>query len=147
MKNNFFLKNKKSYFEYEFLEEFIAGIVLFGSEVKSIRNGMVSFTDAYCFVFNDEIFLKNLHISEYKNSFENYDPKRERKLLLTKKEIKKIKSKSFEKGLTIIPTKIFSNDNGLIKVTIALARGKKLYDKRESIKKKELKRNLNAERF
>jgi len=143
MKHNISIKNKKASFEFEFLEEFVAGIVLFGSEVKSIRNGAASFTDAYCYISDNEIFLKSLHISEYKNaSYNQHEPKRDRKLLLTKREIKKLKEKTQEKGLTIVPTKLFVNDRGLIKVGIALARGKKLYNKKQELKEKELDKQL-----
>jgi SsrA-binding protein len=146
MKHNISIKNKKASFEFEFLEEFVAGIVLFGSEVKSIRNGAASFTDAYCYISNNEIFLKSLHISEYKNaSYNQHEPKRDRKLLLTKREIKKLKEKTQEKGLTIVPTKLFVNDRGLVKIGIALARGKKLFDKRESIKRKDEEKRMKGE--
>ncbi len=146
MKHNISIKNKKASFEFEFLEEFIAGIVLVGSEVKSIRNGAASFTDAYCYINNNEIFLKSLHISEYKNSsYNQHESKRDRKLLLTKREIKKLKEKTQEKGLTIVPTKLFINDRGLVKVGIALAKGKKLYDKRETLKKKDDERRMKEE--
>lgn len=146
MKHNICIKNKKASFEFEFLEEFVAGIVLFGSEVKSIRNGAASFTDAYCYINNNEIFLKSLHISEYKNaSYNQHEPKRDRKLLLTKKEIKKLKEKTQEKGLTIVPTKLFVNDRGLIKVGIALAKGKKLFDKRQTLKRKDDERRMKGE--
>lgn len=146
MKNHISIKNKKASFEFEFIEEFVAGIVLMGSEVKSIKNGAASFTDAYCYINNDEIFVKNLHISEYKNiRFSQHEPKRDRKLLLTKREIKKIKSKSQEKGFTIVPTKLFVNERGMIKIGIALAKGKKLYDKRESIKKRDEERKINRD--
>jgi len=146
MKHNISIKNKKASFEFEFLEEFVAGIVLFGSEVKSIRNGAASFTDAYCYINNNEIFLKSLHISEYKNaSYNQHEPKRDRKLLLTKKEIKKLKEKTQEKGLTIVPTKLFVNDRGLIKVGIALAKGKKLFDKRQTLKRKDDERRMKGE--
>ncbi len=146
MKNHISIKNKKASFEFEFIEEFVAGIVLMGSEVKSIKNGAASFTDAYCYINNDEIFVKNLHISEYKNiRFSQHEPKRDRKLLLTKREIKKIKSKSQEKGFTIVPTKLFVNERGMIKIGITLAKGKKLYDKRESIKKRDEERKINRD--
>jgi len=138
MKSKINIRNKKASFEFLFLEEFVAGIVLFGSEVKSVRNGEVSFTDSYCYFKDNEIFVKNMHISEYKNSsYNQHEPKRDRKLLLIKREINKLKEKTQEKGLTVVPTKIFVNDKGLIKVGIALAKGKKLYDKRESFKKKD----------
>ncbi len=141
MKTSISIKNKKASFEFTFIEEFVAGIVLVGSEVKSIRNGAASFTDAYCYIKDNEIFLKNLHISEYKNSsYNQHDPKRERKLLLTKREIKQLKEKTQQKGLTIVPIKIFVNEKGLIKVKIALCQGKKLWDKRNTLKLKELDR-------
>lgn len=143
MKNNISIKNRKASFEFLFIEEFVAGIVLLGSEVKSIRNGAASFTDSYCYIKDGEIFVKNIHISEYKNSsYDEHEPKRDRKLLLTKKEIKRLKVKTQEKGLTIIPTKIFINERGLIKMCIALAKGKKLFDKRESLKEKDIKRDI-----
>jgi SsrA-binding protein len=143
MKNNISIKNKKANFEFTFIEELISGIVLSGSEVKSIRNGAASFTDSFCYIKDNEIFLKNLHISEYKNtSYNQHEPKRERKLLLTKKEIKRLKEKTSEKGLTIVPIKLFVNERGLVKVVIALARGKKLYDKRLSLKEKDIKRDI-----
>lgn len=146
MKKTISIKNKKASFEFILIEELIAGIVLVGSEVKSIRNGAASFTGSYCYIKDNEIFLKNLHISEYINSsYNQHDPKRERKLLLTKKEIKKLKEKTQEKGLTIVPVKIFINERGLIKVIIALAKGKKLFDKRESLKAKDIKREIKEE--
>ena len=144
MKKEISVKNRKASFEFTFLEEFVAGIVLFGTEVKSFRNGGASFTDCYCYIENGEIFLKNLHISEYKDSsYNKQEPKRIRKLLLTKKEINKLKEKTSEKGLTIIPTRIFVNERGLIKVNIALCKGKKLWDKRESLKEKDIKREIS----
>ena len=143
MKNSISIKNKKASFEFTFLEEFVAGIVLCGSEVKSIRNGAANFTDAYCYIKDNEIFLKNLHISEYKNtSYNQHEPKRDRKLLLTKREIKKLKEKTQEKGLTVVPTRLFVNDRGLIKVSLALCKGKKIWDKRETLKVKDLKREI-----
>jgi SsrA-binding protein len=146
MKNNISIKNKKAYFEYIILDEFVAGISLLGSEVKSIKNGAVSFTDAYCYINNNEVFLKNLHISEYKNaSYNQHESKRDRKLLLTKKEIRKLKTKTAERGFAIMPLKLFVNDRGLIKLDIALAKGKKLYDKREFLKIKDAKRDLDRQ--
>lgn len=145
MKNNINIRNKKAGFEFIFLEELVSGIVLFGSEVKSIRNGAASFTDAYCYIKDGEIFLKNLHISEYKDtSYNQHEPKRERKLLLTKKEIRKLKTSVSEKGLTIIPTKMFISEKGLVKIVIALAKGKKLWDKRADLKDKDAKREIGG---
>ena len=144
--NNISIRNKKASFEFIFIEDFIAGIVLFGTEIKSIRNGAVSFSDAYCYIRDNEIFVKNLHISEYKNSsFRQHEPKRDRKLLLTKREIRKLKEKTQEKGLTIVPSKLFINDKGLAKLEIVLAKGKKLFDKRESLKTKEDERKIREE--
>ena len=143
MKKEISIKNKKASFEFTFLEEFVAGIVLFGTEVKSIRNGGASFTDCYCYIENGEIFLKNFHISEYKDSsYNKQEPKRIRKLLLTRREINRLKDKTAEKGLTIVPTRIFVNERGIIKVNIALCKGKKLYDKRVDLKEKDIKREM-----
>jgi len=140
---NINIKNRRASFEFEFLEEFIAGIQLKGTEIKSIRNGEVSFSDSYCFFDKNELFVKNLSISEYKHaSFAQHDPKRNRKLLLTKRELKKLQSKTQEKGLTIIPSRIFINEKGFAKMVIVLARGKKKYDKRQSLKIKDLKREV-----
>ena len=137
------LRNKKASFEYEFLEKFVAGVVLRGTEIKSIRLGKVNFGDAYCSFFKNELYVKEFHISPYeKGTHYNHEPKRERKLLLSKKELRRLLTKSEEKGLTIIPTRIFINERGYAKLEIALARGKKMYDKRESIKKKDIKRDM-----
>src|SRR6185312_1722244 len=138
------IKNKKASFEYSFLETYIAGIVLSGTEIKSIRQGNINLQEAYCF-FNQhsELFVKNLHISKYnEGTYNNHEPMRERKLLLKKKELSKLLGKSEEKGLTIIPVRLFTNDRGFAKLEVALAKGKKLYDKREGIKDKDIKREL-----
>ncbi len=137
------IRNKKASYEYQFIEKYIAGIVLTGSEIKSIRQGKVNLQDAYCTFLRNELYVKEMHISPYTMAREvNHEPKRERKLLLNKRELKKLEAKHNEKGLTIVPTRIFINDRGLAKLEIALARGKKLYDKREDIKEKELKREM-----
>ncbi|HBS85175.1 MAG: SsrA-binding protein [Bacteroidetes bacterium GWF2_38_335] len=137
-------KNKKAYFEYEFIDRYTAGIVLTGTEIKSIRDGKVSFTDAYCLFENRELWLRGLHISEYKEgSYNNHLPKRERKLLLNRRELNKLEGKIKEKGLTIIPIILFIGDKGLAKMEIALARGKAEFDKRESIKKKDSDREID----
>ena len=130
-----FIKNKKAYHNYQMIDKYTAGIVLLGSEVKSLKVNGVSFGDAYCAFVGHELFLKNLHIAEYKNAnMLNHDPLRERKLLLKKRELRKLAKSVKEKGLTIVPTIIFtpenSEDKGLIKVQICLAKGKKEYDKR-----------------
>jgi SsrA-binding protein len=121
-----------------------AGVKLSGTEVKSIRNGQANLTDSYCYIKDGEMFVKNIHISEYKEGgYANHEPKRERKLLLKKSEITKIQSKAKEKGTTIIPVKIYFNQNGFAKIEIALARGKKLFDKRETLKENEAKREMD----
>ncbi len=140
------IKNKKASFEFFFLEEYSAGMVLTGTEIKSIREGKVSMADAYCIFHKGELYVKNLNISKYDNgTYYNHEPLRERKLLLSKRELRKLESKLTDKGLTIIPTRLYINDRGLAKLDLALAKGKKLYDKRESIKEKDVKRD--QERF
>lgn len=137
------IRNKKASFEYFLVEEFDAGIQLTGTEIKSIREGKVSFVDSFCTFIGQELFVRNLHISEYRyGTHYNHDPKRDRKLLLTKRELKKILTKSKEKGFTIIPVLLYINPRGLAKLKIALAQGKRLYDKRESIKEKDMKRDV-----
>ena len=135
------IKNRKAEFEYYLLTTFTAGIVLCGTEIRSIRAGKVNLTDSYCSFENGELWAHNIHISEYANgSYNNHEPKRDRKLLLTRKELKKLQSKLNERGMTIIPTRMWINENGYAKLDIALARGKKMYDKRESIKEKDNRR-------
>jgi SsrA-binding protein len=141
--NNVHIKNKKAGFEYHFIDKYVAGLVLQGSEIKSIREGKVNLQASHCVIYNNEAFVKEMHISPYKQaSHFNHEPKRERKLLLSKREIKKLASKSQEQGLTIIPTRLFVTNNGLAKLEIALAKGKKLHDKRHEIKEKDLKKDL-----
>lgn len=142
--NKISVNNRKASFEYELLDEFDAGIVLLGSEVKSIRQGQISISEAYCYINKGEVFVKNMHIPELKNSVAPHEPLRERKLLLTKKEIAKIELKLKNKGLTLVPTFMY-NKKGLIKLKIRLAKGKKLYDKRESIKQKDIERDLKRQ--
>lgn len=132
------IENKKTRFEYNFLETYEAGIVLTGMEVKGIRQGNVNLTDTYCFFKDNDLWVKNIFIS-----LGNDDSKRERKLLLKKAELKKLKSKLIN-GLTIVPTKIYINDRGFVKVEIVLAQGKKLFDKRESIKSRDIERELQS---
>lgn len=138
------IKNKKASFEYEFIETFVAGIQLTGTEIKSIRQGKASIAEAYCYFDRGELWVKSMHIAEYTfgNRF-NHEMKRERKLLLNKKELRKLQRKIKEKGLTIIPTRLFVNDRGWAKMKIALAKGKKVYDKRQSIKEKDMKRDMD----
>jgi SsrA-binding protein len=140
-----YLKNKPATFEYAIEDKLTAGIVLTGSEIKSIRLGKVSFNDSYCFFFKDELWVKSLHIAEYVNSgYAGHDPTRERKLLLTRKELKKWQQKIKEKGFTIVPLSVYINENGYAKMDIGLGRGKKMYDKRASIKEREAERNLKS---
>ncbi len=142
--NTINIKNKRAYFDYEILEKYTAGLVLTGSEIKSLRMGKVSLSDSYCYIRDGEIFVKNMNIAEYKfASHYNHDPVRDRKLLLEKTEIRKLTRKTRETGLTLIVLRIFIARNGYAKLDIALAKGKKLYDKRESIKKNDTRRQLD----
>ncbi len=137
------IKNKKASHDYEFIEKFIAGIVLTGTEIKSIRAGKAALTDSYCQFRGNELFIKGMHIAEYEfGNLRNHDPLRERKLLLTKHELRKLGKKVKEAGLTLIVTKVFINDRGLAKAEIALAKGRKEYDKREAIKRKDATREM-----
>jgi SsrA-binding protein len=146
--NTINIRNKRASFEFEFIDTYIAGIQLKGSEIKSIREGKVNISDAHCYFSRGELFVKNFHISPYSNqSFNPPEPMRERKLLLTKKELKKLESKSEEKGLTIVPIRLFINQRGFAKLEIALARGKKIHDKRDSIKDRDVKRELDRIKF
>lgn len=135
------IKNRRAGFEYEFLENYTAGIVLAGTEIKSIRAGKASLSDSYCFFDRNELYVKNVHIADYWwASYNRKDPKRDRKLLLNRKELNKLQRAVKEKGLTIVPTRLYIAANGYAKLNISLARGKKEYDKRESIKEKDMKR-------
>lgn len=139
-----YIKNRPATFEYEIVEKLTAGMVLMGSEIKSIRQAKVSFADSYCFFEKGELWIKNLHIAEYINAgYAGHDSTRERKLLLTRKELKKWQQKIKEKGLTIVPLAVFVDEKGLAKIEIALGRGKKLHDKRDAIKERELSRAMN----
>ena len=135
------IKNKKASFEYEFIERFVAGIVLSGTEIKSIRAGKASLVDSYCYFSGTELYVKNMNVAEYWwGRFNRHDPRRDRKLLLTKKELRKLARSIKEKGLTVVPVKLFIADNGYAKLDIALARGKREFDKRQSIKDKDMRR-------
>ncbi len=135
------IKNKRASFEYEFLENFTAGIVLSGTEIKSIRAGKASLVDSYCYFVGTELFVKNMHVADYWwASFNKHDPRRDRKLLLNRKELRKLSRAIKDKGMTIVAKRLFISENGYAKLDIALARGKKEYDKRQSIKEKDLKR-------
>ena len=140
---NINIKNKKASYEYEFLEKYTAGIQLLGTEIKSIREGKANIADVHCLFRNSELWAQNIHIAEYSwGSFNNHDPKRERKLLLSRKELNKLERKVQDKGLTIIAIRMFLNEKGYAKLEIALAKGKKRYDKREDIKQRDTKREL-----
>lgn len=137
------IKNKKASFEYELIEHFTAGIVLSGSEIKSIRAGKASIVESYCYFVNGELYVKNMNVAEYwwGSAFSRQDPKRDRKLLLTKRELRKLLRATKEKGMTIVATRLFISENGYAKLNISLARGKREYDKRESIKEKDRRRD------
>lgn len=143
MAQNIYIKNKPATFEYAIEDRLKAGIVLTGSEIKSIRNGRVSFNDSYCIFHKNELWIKSLYIGEYANAgYAGHATTRERKLLLTKKELRKWEAKIKEKGFTIVPLSVFITDEGYAKVEIGLGRGKKLHDKRETIKNREAERDL-----
>ncbi|MDD2594529.1 MAG: SsrA-binding protein SmpB [Bacteroidales bacterium] len=141
------IKNKRASFEYEFIESFTAGIVLSGTEIKSIREGKASLVDSYCYFVEGELFVKNMNISEYwwSSMFNRHDPRRDRKLLLNKRELRKLLRATKEKGMTIVATRLFIAENGYAKLNIALAKGKKEYDKRQSIKEKDMRRDMERE--
>jgi SsrA-binding protein len=137
------LNNRKAYHEYFFEATYTAGMVLQGTEIKSLRKGKASFNDSYCLFEKGELFVKSLHISEYSfGTYTNHEPLQERKLLLNKRELKKLETKIKEKGYSIIPLKIFINEKGLAKMEIGLGKGKKNYDKRETIKERETDRDI-----
>ena len=138
------LLNKKAKFEYHFIDIYETGIILTGTEIKSVRLSKVQLAEAYCYFKDGELFIKDMHISPYEfGSVFNADPRRERKLLLKRKDLDKLKAKSEEKGLTIIPVKLYFNERGFAKLQIALAQGKKLYDKRQDIKDKDAQRSAS----
>lgn len=138
------IKNRKAHFNYEIGDTFTAGLVLTGTEIKSIRDGKASLTDSYCVVDRGEVWVKGMHVSEYfYGSYNNHVARRDRKLLLSKKEISKIEKESNEAGFTIVPLRIFINDKGFAKMVIGIGKGKKSYDKRQTIKEREDKRNMD----
>jgi SsrA-binding protein len=144
---NIIIKNKKASHDYEFVEKFIAGIKLTGTEIKSIRLGKATIADSYCLFENGELFLRGMHISEYWwGNLNNHDPIRDRKLLLTRRELRKMSRKVKETGLTIIVIRVFINERGLAKAEIAISRGKKEYDKRETLKQKDASREMDRMR-
>ena len=144
LSNNIVIKNKRASFDYEFIETYVAGIVLTGTEIKSIRLGKSSLVDSYCSVIQNELWVKNMYVAEYfYGTYNNHVARRDRKLLLSRKELKKIESLSKNTGFTIVPTKLFINEKGLAKLVIAVAKGKKSYDKRQSLREKDDKRDMD----
>ena len=142
--NQINIKNKKAHFNYEIGDTFTAGIVLTGTEIKSIRDGKASLTDSYCVVDRGEVWIKGMHVSEYfYGSYNNHAVRRDRKLLLTKKEISKLSKQSADAGFTIVPIRVYINEKGYAKIVIGIGKGKKQYDKRQSIKEREDKRNID----
>lgn len=143
LEKNILIKNKRASFDYALLDTYVAGIVLYGTEIKSIRRGKASLVDTFCYFTDDAVWVKNMNISEDSyGSYNNHFPRRDRKLLLNKKEIRKLRAATKDTGFTIVPTKLFINDKGLAKLEIAVAKGKKEYDKREAIKEKDDKRMM-----
>lgn len=142
--NDINIRNRQASFEFELLDKYIAGLVLMGTEIKSIREGKVNLQDGYCYFNNGELFVKGINITPYaQGTHYNHEAQRERKLMLKRMELRKLERKVEEKGLTLVPLRIFINDRGFAKLEIALARGKKTHDKRENIKERDAKRELN----
>ncbi len=147
LKSDIRIKNKKAEYQFFLIDRYTAGIVLTGTEIKSIRAGKASVGESFCVFLGSELFIKNMYIAEYSHgSAFNHVPRRDRKLLLNKRELRKLQGKIKEKGLTIIPVVLFIDENGRAKIEIALAKGKKLYDKRETLKEKDIKRQLQRGR-
>ena len=145
-KNIIEIKNKRATYEYFLVDDYTAGIVLTGTEIKSIRDGKANLSDAYCAFEGNELFVKQMHISEYRfGSYYNHQAKRDRKLLLNRRELRKLQNRTKERGYTIVPVMLFVNPEGRAKLLISLAKGKKFFDKRESIKEKDSQRNLERE--
>jgi SsrA-binding protein len=144
LNNNILIKNKRATFDYELLETFTAGIVLTGTEIKSLRAGKASLVDTYCMIERREVWVKNMYIAEYfYGTYNNHSERRERKLLLNRKEIRKLETAAKNSGFTIVPTRMFINEKGLAKIIIAIAKGKKEYDKRDAIKERDDKREMD----
>ena len=143
-KSNIVIKNKRALFDYEILDRYVAGIQLFGTEIKSIRDGKAGLTETYCTFIGDELWVRNMNISTYFfGTYNNHEPRRDRKLLLNRKELNKLMRATKETGNTIVPIKLFINDQGRAKIEIGLARGKKTYDKRQTLKEKDDKREMD----
>lgn len=144
LKNDIVIKNKRATFDYELIDKYQAGIVLVGTEIKSIRLGKASLVDTFCYFNDDELWVKNMNVSEYfYGTYNNHLPKRDRKLLLTRRELMKLRRQTKETGFTIVPVKLFFNEKGYAKLEIAVAKGKKEYDKRDSLKEKDDKRQMD----
>ncbi|MDE6493712.1 MAG: SsrA-binding protein SmpB [Bacteroidales bacterium] len=147
LKSDIRIKNKKAEYQFFLIDRYTAGLVLTGTEIKSIRAGKASVNESFCVFIRGELFIKNMYVAEYSHgSAFNHVPRRDRKLLLNKRELRKLEGKIKEKGLTIIPVVLFIDENGRAKIDIALAKGKKLYDKRETLKEKDLKRQMQRGR-
>lgn len=146
IEKNVEIRNRRASFEYSFLEKYTAGIMLMGTEIKSIRQGKINLTDAYCLFLGEGLYIRQMNISKYnEGTHYNHDPLRDRKLLLTRRELRKLQNSLKDVGLTMVPTRMYISDRGFAKVEIALAKGKKLYDKRDSIKEKDIKRSMERE--
>jgi SsrA-binding protein len=144
LSNTINIENRKAKFDYQFLDTLVAGMVLKGTEIKSIREGKAGLSDSYCYFKNDELFVRNLHIAEYTDaSFYQHAALRERKLLLSRQELNKLLKRVKDQGLTVIPIRLFINEKGFAKMEIALAKGKKLFDKRDTIKKRDIEREMS----
>lgn len=144
LSNTVNIENRRAKFDFQILDTLTAGLILKGTEIKSIREGKAALSDSFCYFRNNELYVRNMHISEYSEaSFSNHDPTRERKLLLNKHEINKLVKKMKDQGLTIVPLRLFLSEKGYAKLEIALAKGKKQHDKREDIKKKDIEREMN----
>jgi SsrA-binding protein len=141
---NIVIKNKRATFDYELIDSYTAGIQLYGTEIKSIRDGKAGLSDTYCLFTNNELWVKNMYIAEYSfGTYNNHAVRRERKLLLNRKELNKIQRATKDKGLTVIPVRLFINEKGLAKLVVAVAKGKRQYDKRQSLKEKDDKRDMD----
>jgi len=142
--NKIDIKNRKASFEFSFIDKYLAGIQLTGTEIKSIREGKANINEGFCVFNRDELFIRNMHISHYfEGTYNNVPEKRDRKLLLNRNELNKLQNKLKDQGLTIVPLRLYINEKGLAKLEIALAKGKKLFDKREDIKKKDTEREMS----
>jgi SsrA-binding protein len=142
------IRNRKASFEYQFLDNYTAGIMLTGTEIKAIRQGKVNLQEAYCLFLGTELYVRQMNISKYEEGTHyNHEPMRDRKLLLQKRELTKLMSRLQDQGLTIVPTRLFTSDRGFAKLEIALAKGKKLYDKRDDIKERDVKREMDREKY